>query len=229
MTGTDLKQARLAKHWTQKRAAQALGVSQAYLSLLEGGHRPVSGKLMRTVLGTYEMSPLSLPFLSETTKAEAPTNDDWARHLGSLGYSGFSYLKDRPTKNPAEVLLGALTQADLDGRVVKGLPWLVASYLDMNWQWLVERAKQSDVQNRLGFTATLARQDAARRGLNHEVLVLTQREASLERSRLAREDTYCHDSLTEAEKRWLREARSPEAGHWNLLTDLTAEQLTYAL
>ncbi len=50
----------------------------------------------------------------------------------------------------------------------------------------------------------------------------------LERSRLVREDTFCHASLTEVEKRWLREKRPPEAQHRNLLTDLTVEQLPYA-
>jgi hypothetical protein len=47
----------------------------------------------------------------------------------------------------------------------------------------------------------------------------------LERSRLVREDTLCHESLTETEPRWLRENRPAEARHWNLLTDMKAENL----
>jgi transcriptional regulator with XRE-family HTH domain len=36
-----LKEARLEKSWTQKRAALALDVAQAYLSMLQKGHRPL--------------------------------------------------------------------------------------------------------------------------------------------------------------------------------------------
>jgi len=50
----------------------------------------------------------------------------------------------------------------------------------------------------------------------------------LERARLAREDTFCHDSMTQAERAWLREHRSPAAAHWNLLTDMKGEHLAYA-
>ena len=51
--------------------------------------------------------------------------------------------------------------------------------------------------------------------------------AVLDRSRLAKEDTLCHDSLTEAERKWLRVNRPPEAAHWNLLTDMKAENLPH--
>jgi len=43
----------------------------------------------------------------------------------------------------------------------------------------------------------------------------------------AKEDTLCHDSLTEAERKWLRVNRPPEAAHWNLLTDMKAENLPH--
>jgi hypothetical protein len=43
-----------------------------------------------------------------------------------------------------------------------------------------------------------------------------------------REDTLCHESMTEAERRWLRERRPEEARHWNLLTGLVPEHLSYA-
>ena len=51
--------------------------------------------------------------------------------------------------------------------------------------------------------------------------------AVLERSRLAKEDTLCHDSLTEVERKWLRANRPAEAAHWNLLTDMKAENLAH--
>src|SRR5258707_1343275 len=49
----------------------------------------------------------------------------------------------------------------------------------------------------------------------------------LERSRLVREDTLCHESLTAAERKWLRENRPAEARHWNLLTDMRVENLVH--
>jgi hypothetical protein len=51
--------------------------------------------------------------------------------------------------------------------------------------------------------------------------------AVLDRSRLVKEDTLCHDSLTEAERSWLRVNRSETAKHWNLLTDMKAEDLPH--
>jgi hypothetical protein len=53
-------------------------------------------------------------------------------------------------------------------------------------------------------------------------------EVKLERSRLAREDTLCRESMPDAERRWLTSNRSPLARHWNLLTGLTVDQLSYA-
>jgi len=34
--------------------------------------------------------------------------------------------------------------------------------------------------------------------------------------------------MTQAERAWLREQRSPSAAHWNLLTDMKGENLAYA-
>jgi hypothetical protein len=42
------------------------------------------------------------------------------------------------------------------------------------------------------------------------------------------EDTLCKESMTQAERKWPRTHRSPGAEHWNLLTDLTVEQLDRA-
>jgi hypothetical protein len=38
----------------------------------------------------------------------------------------------------------------------------------------------------------------------------------------------CHDSMTQAERKWLRSHRLQEARHWNLLTDLDVRNLAYA-
>jgi len=53
-------------------------------------------------------------------------------------------------------------------------------------------------------------------------------EEVLDHARLAREDTLCQQSPSEAERRWLRKERQASALHWNLLTDLNAEVLPYA-
>jgi transcriptional regulator with XRE-family HTH domain len=45
MTRKDLKEARLKAGWTQKQAAQKLGLSQAYLSMAESGVRAISDEL----------------------------------------------------------------------------------------------------------------------------------------------------------------------------------------
>ncbi|MGC9199192.1 MAG: hypothetical protein ACP5E5_09670 [Acidobacteriaceae bacterium] len=49
--------------------------------------------------------------------------------------------------------------------------------------------------------------------------------AELEPFRLAKEDTLCRGSVTQAERAWLRERRPEPAKHWNLLTDLSVEQV----
>ncbi len=228
MNGQDLKRARLEKKQTQQEAAKHLGVSQGYLSLLEKGRRAVPSSLVQRLLQEYEVAPTVLPLRSPANQSLSTSVEAWAHCLGALGYPGFSYVKARPDRNPAEFLLDALMQSDLDSRVAKGLPWLAFQYTAMNWDWLVRNAKLHDLQNRLGFVVTLAKQVAERTHAEGKVSQLTECETRLERSRLVREDTFCHASLTEVEKRWLREKRPPEALHWNLLTDLTTDQLPYA-
>jgi hypothetical protein len=117
---------------------------------------------------------------------------------------------------------------DVEVRVLEALPWLAVQYHDLEWGWLTREAKVRDVQNRLGFVVMLARQVAEKRGDMAAVGRLREVEEILDRARLIREDTLCQESLSEAERRWLRQARPAEARHWNLLTDLTAHGLPYA-
>ena len=128
----------------------------------------------------------------------------------------------------AAKLYGALAQDELEPRLVEALPWLVLRYPDLEWSWVVREAKVRDLQNRLGFVVTLARQLATRARDEDKARSLRDLEAQLERSRLVREDTLCRASLTEAERRWLLEHRPHAAKHWNLLTDWTADALRYA-
>jgi len=125
--------------------------------------------------------------------------------------------------------LATMSRNDLDVRLVEALPWVALKFPDLNWPWLTNAAKVSDLQNRLGFVTGLARRLAEWHGEPEAAALLARQETSLERSRLLREDTLCHESLTEAERRWLRKNRPAEAKRWRLLTDLTPEQLDHAV
>ncbi len=225
MTKGWLKDARQRKGWTQHQAAAKLGVSQTYLSLLEQGRRPVTKRLLSALGRHFDVPATELP-------TEIPKRDVNAQRLaealGALGYPGFTYLKRGPRMNPAQVLLVALQQPNLETRLVEALPWVAVHHPNLDWEWLLERAKVKDLQNRLGFVLNLARRLAERKGNAQTAAQLAQLEQRLDRSRLAREDTLCRDSMTTAERRWLSSHRPPEAQHWNLLTDLDASHLSDA-
>jgi transcriptional regulator with XRE-family HTH domain len=227
MDGQELREARLRKDWTQQQAAERLGVTQAYLSMLEHGRRVLPHSLARRAVEVLHAPPTTLP-LPDADFGTPPGSDKLRFELAGLGYPGFAHLRARVRRNPAEVLLMALNESDLDSRVAEGLPWLVLHYADMDWDWLVQNAKLFDRQNRLGFVTTLALQLAAKSSEPHRSRRLKEYAGVLDRSRLVREDTFCRDSLTEAEKKWLRLNRPSEAKHWNLLTDMKAENLPHA-
>ena len=165
MDGNQLKKARLERDWTQEEAARALDVTQAYLSMLEKGYRPLSERFVRKALKGLHLPPTALPLRSEAMAMPASSRKrDFSRDLGALGYPGFSYLPVRTRRNPAQVLFEALNQPNLDARVAEGLPWLALTYVDMDWNWLVRNAKVHDRQNRLGFAVFLANEVAEREG-----------------------------------------------------------------
>lgn len=225
MTGTDLRTARSLSSWTQIEAARRLGVTQAYLSMVERGSRPVSDELAATVLKVYPLSATARPL---GVGVDTPhTEEFFKKALGELGYPGFAYLKGRIRFNPAELLLLALDTKDLDSRVTEALPWLPFRFPALNWEWLTTQAKQRDRQNRLAFVTELARQVAGTNADTPRANALSVRVAALERSRLAAEDTLCRESMSVAERRWLRSHRSKTAAHWNLLTDLKLEDLSH--
>jgi hypothetical protein len=106
---------------------------------------------------------------------------------------------------------------------VEALPWLLVSYPKLDWEWLLREAKVHDLQNRLGFVVTIAREVAEKQGRSDAVHVLRHWEDVLENSRLEREDAFARHTLAEAERTWLRRNRSPEAARWNLLTTTSAD------
>jgi transcriptional regulator with XRE-family HTH domain len=215
---TQLKEARLTRGQNQQQAAEHFGVSQAYFSMLEKGQRRPSRKLAERLMRFYDLPPTVLPTTPfEPTKGSPEV---LARELGCLGYPGFAHLATGQKKmNPADFLLTALSQNNLEARTAEGLPWLVAKYPDMNCEWLVQNARSKNLQNRLGFAVTLA----------HKVsnnAALLNLENALEDSKLAKVDCFCRE-LSEGERRWLLEHRSVEAAKWNLLSDLRPESVRY--
>jgi hypothetical protein len=103
----------------------------------------------------------------------------------------------------------------------------MGTYTDLDWRWLCDRVRLKNSQNRLGYLVYLAKETTNReRETNFETLCAWERE--LEEARLAREDTLCRESMPRREREWIRTHRPKAAEHWNLLTNLTPEQLRYA-
>ena len=228
MTPTALSSARLAKGWSQMVAAKRLGVSQPYLAMLERGQRRLTLELTLRAVRAYGAAPTAVP-PSRPRRRFRPTAATLATDLAGLGYPGFAYLRSRhwKPKNPGDVLLSILAQADLEPRAVEALPWLVLRYSTLDWTWVVQEAKLRDLQNRLGFVVSLARRAAERVSDEPKTSAFRALEREIEHSRLAREDTLCRASMPEAERRWLMERRSEEARHWNLVTDWTVNALRH--
>jgi hypothetical protein len=129
--------------------------------------------------------------------------------------------------NTSRVLLTALAQKSLDARVAEALPWVAMKYAQPD-QWLVENARKFSLRNRLGFVVSLARRVAEMRHEGSKATELTQLENLLDDSRLAKENSFYRPPRTESEKEWLRKNRTEDAAHWNLLTDMRPEHLSYA-
>lgn len=225
MQGNWLREQRERKGWTQAQAASRLGVSQTYLSLLESGRRMVSKRLVKRLQRRFAVPPTALPVEATDVREDA---ESLVEGLAALGYLGFAHFKQGRRVNPAQLLFVALRMPDLEPRLSEALPWVVWQYPDLDWQWLAAQAKLNDLQNRLGFVVSVAREVAERKGPAATAQALVNVEGRLESSRLAREDTLCRESMTQAERRWLRERRPEHAQHWNLLTGLVPEHLSYA-
>jgi transcriptional regulator with XRE-family HTH domain len=227
----NLKHNRRARGWSQKRLAHRLGLSQPYVAMLESGQRRFTPRLAQKLRRVLRLPPtFRSPLAPSETPLVASPPQALAEQLAALGYPGFAYLRPRCWKrNPAEVLLAALALDELEARLVEALPWLLVRYWEMDPGWLLRQAKLSDLQNRLGFVVGLARRVAERATPRDELCLrqFAQLEATLEKSRLAREDTLCKTSMTTAERQYLREHRPQTAKRWNLLTDWVAEALPY--
>jgi len=227
MRPQELKAARLNNGWNQAKASARLGVSQPYLNMLENGNRRLTPKLARKFTLAYDLSPEMLPVSREFVPVSV--NDQYlVESLSRLEYPGFAYLRTRALKkNPSEVLLMALAQERLEARVAEALPWLALKYWQTGSTWLVEQSRKLNLQNRLGFVVSLARQVSERSPQPDRTNVLRDLEAKLDESRLAKEDAFYRPPRTESEREWFLQNRSEEARRWNLLTDLQPAHLQY--
>ena len=120
LTPDQLRSARESAGFTQQQAAGHLGVSQAYLALMETGRRRVTEQIGMKIIDLYHLGPTVLP-------QRADNLESWdcahlAKALANLGYPGFRHLKGGPCDNPAVVLLAALSWRDVEVRIVEGLP-----------------------------------------------------------------------------------------------------------
>ena len=221
MSGADLRDARREREWTQADLADRLGVSQAYVCLLERNRRAVPRRLAQKLASVLKLSPSVLPMSAGRASLKP---EEATAALSAVGYPGFAYLRNRRPLNPADLLLRALRAGDVDARVVEALPWVLLTYPDLDWAWLVREAKVDDLQNRLGFLVSVARQLAEGRGEAETAKKLAKQEQTLEGSQLQREGAF-RESLTDAERRWLRENRPPLAVHWNMLSTVNASDL----
>jgi transcriptional regulator with XRE-family HTH domain len=227
----ELKAARLTKGLGQTEVAARLGVSQAYVNMLEKGKRRLTPELTRRLAALYELPPELLP-LSEEFSPKPTDAEHLAQALGKLGYPGFAYLRSHVArKNPGEVLLTALGQDVLEARVAEALPWVAMHYAQVGPNWLAEQARKFNLQNRLGFVVDLAlrvTEGNPQQYGNVEFASLRELKSKLDESRLAKEDAFYRRPRTDSEKEWLLQNRSEDAQHWNLLTGMRPEHLQYA-
>jgi hypothetical protein len=191
--------------------------------MLERGRRAPSAALARRLARELALSPVTLPL----QEVGVLSPDATARALAGVAYPGLGYLKAKRPLNPAALLLGALANPRLESRLVEALPWVAFRYADLDWDWLVVRVKQQDLQNRLGYVVHLAFELATQKRAAETAAKLAAVLQQLTRAKLAREDTLSEESMTDAERRWLLEHRPAAAAAWNVLSDLTSEQLLH--
>ena len=121
-----------------------------------------------------------------------------AKQLAALGYEGFVHVRSCGwQKNPAVVLVAALAQPELEARLFEALPWVMVRYTNISTEWLMQQAKLRDLQNRLGFVTTLAREwvEQQTSGDTDHLETLRKLEDSLEKSKLAKVEPLSTASL----------------------------------
>lgn len=215
-----LKSYRNARNLSQLELAHALGVTQAYVSQVETGLRPISRRLAERLGALPDLPPAVLPpALAELDGQDA----DLAGDLGALGYPPFADGRPRRARNPAAVVLAIVSPPQVAPNVMNAVPWVLLTFPDLDAAWLLDEVRRRNLQNRLGFLVDLALELArGREGLE----ALESLRAELETSRLANPGTLAR-VLAPAERQFFEEHRGAAARHWNLYTGLAAAQLPY--
>ena len=220
-----LKAYRMGRNLSQGALARALGVTQAYVSQLESGARPVSRQLVERLGALPDLPGTVIPAAHD---AVDDADADLAADAGVLGYPPFAGSSRRRPRNPAAVIVSILARQQVAPSVMAAVPWLLLAHADLDATWLVDQVRLRNLQNRLGFLTDLAIELA--RGSfalgDAHLEKLQALRADLEASRLANEGTLAR-VLTPAERQFFEEHRSASARHWHLLTGLTAAQLPY--
>jgi transcriptional regulator with XRE-family HTH domain len=229
MKATQLKESRLATGLTQAQLAKKLGKSQGYVSLVERGLRSPSMSLAERLAKVLDLPPTARPLRVGKRHLGRFGTNRAAKSLAALGYSGFAYMgESRAPTNPTTVLLKTLASKRVDARLVEAMPWLLLRFSDFDRQQTVELAYRHGLQNRLGFVVALAKSVAERHAeYAHRLPELNKLLSSLEPLRLAREDDLGQPLRSERLREWIRDNRSEAAIHWNVLTDLGTEHLSY--
>ena len=215
----------MGRNLSQGALARALGVTQAYVSQLESGARPVSRQLVERLGALPDLPGTVIPAAHE---AIDDADADLAADAGALGYPAFAAAAARRPRNPAAVIVSILARQQVAPSVMAAVPWLLLAHAEIDAALLVAQVRLRNLQNRLGFLTDLAielaggsfRLDAA------HLDKLRSLRADLESSRLANEGTLAR-VLTSTERQFFEEHRSAAARHWHLLTGLTAAQLPY--
>src|SRR3981189_3139003 len=97
MTGRDLRDARRRMGWTQEQTAEKLGVTQAYLSMLESGRRAMPYELARLAAETLHAPPTALPLRARAFETPAGS-EKLSLQLPALGYPGFAHLRAKASR-----------------------------------------------------------------------------------------------------------------------------------
>jgi transcriptional regulator with XRE-family HTH domain len=74
MSGEILRAARESRGWTQSETGRRLGISQAYIALLEAGRRAWTPGLTRKTVKVFKLNPVFLPTIGRDLRDF--TNDE---------------------------------------------------------------------------------------------------------------------------------------------------------
>src|SRR5260370_28232440 len=130
-----------------------------YYWQMERGYRRLPVRLVSRAVRKLHLAPTALPMQPLATQFVPVASDELASALARLGYEAFGHLSKRAKAyNSAYLVVGTLVHADLEVRIVEVLPWILSTFHDLDWLWLIAQGRLLTFQNRLGYLVVLARQ-----------------------------------------------------------------------